>query len=298
MLDAILSVTLTVPRLEPVAHAYETALGYRRRAAGSVSAALAMAWDAPLASGSRWLDLQAPAESTCVLRLVERPAIPPAAALQHFGWNANEILCQDPMALAARFTEADSPFRLIGAPAPLQSNPRILALQALGPAGELNYFTRLPPEGGSIIKTPARTAVDRSFILVLGGPSMAELQRFYGDTLGLRVSPVFHSPVEVLNAVHGRPAAAATPLALVALSDHYALELDEYPATATPRPQRAGDLPSGIAMVGFRAADIAARPVPWHRTPARRDADDPDAGRRAGLSIGPAGERLEIIEAD
>lgn len=296
MLDAVLSVTLSVPRLEAVERAYTDWFGYRRADAGRVSASLAAAWDAPRCAGSRWMELRAPAERECVLRLVERPAVGGFAPLCHHGWAANELLCQDPDSLAASLTRPDSPFTLIGPPAPLGSNPRIVALQALGPAGELVYLTRLPPEGGSLIKTPARTPVDRSFIVVVAGPSMQALQAFYSETLGQTVSAVFDSPVGVLNTAHGRPPDATTPLALVALSEGFALELDEYPATATPRPQRPGDLPPGIAMVGFRTGSLDTRPLGWQVAPARRQDGDPGAGWRAGLLIGPAGERLEILE--
>jgi hypothetical protein len=216
----------------------------------------------------------------------------------HHGWNANEILCTDPIDLAERFSQPESPFRVIGAPQALDSNPRIVALQALGPAGELNYFTRLPPEGGSLIKTPARTPVDRSFIVVLGGPDLEQMQAFYRDTLGLTVSPRFGSVVAVLNAAHDLPPDTRTPLSLVALSSSYALELDEYPASATPRPCRPGDLPPGIAMVGLSATALTGATLPWRTPPALRAGDDPHAGLYAGLMVGAAAERIEVTASD
>jgi hypothetical protein len=300
LLDALLSVTLTAPRIASVAEAYVAWLGYRVTAEGEVTPALAADWQAPQAAGSPWIELSAPSggrsEADCVLRLVERPAVEGFTPLRHHGWNANEMLCQDPDALAARFALPGSPFRVIGPPAPLASNPRIVALQALGPAGEIDYFTRLPPEGGSLIKTPARTAVDRSFIVVLGGPSISAMTAFYRDTLGQTVSPVFEAPVDVLNSAQGLPAGQATPMALVALSPAYALELDEYPGTATSRPQHAGDLPPGIAMIGLRATSALPHTLPWQTAPRLRTDDEPHAGRRTGLLIGAAGERLEIVE--
>ena len=106
--------------------------------------------------------------------------------------------------------------------------------------------------------------------------------------------------VGVLQAAHGLPASADTPLALVPLSPGFALELDEYPATATPRPQRAGDLPPGLAMVSFLAdpsgTETGLRDLPWLKPPAAR-AEAPYDGRRAGLLSGAAGEWLEIVLA-
>ena len=292
------SVTLTVPCIAPVATAYCDWLGYHITAEGRVSDRLAESWDAPATIGSRWVELRAAAETQCVLRLVERPAHAGFAPLLHHGWNANEILCTDPIDLAERFSEPGSPFRVIGAPQALDSNPRIVALQALGPAGELNYFTRLPPEGGSLIKTPARTPVDRSFIVVLGGPDLEQMQAFYRDTLGLTVSPRFGSVVAVLNAAHDLPPDTRTPLSLVALSSSYALELDEYPASATPRPCRPGDLPPGIAMVGLSATALTGATLPWRTPPALRAGDAPHAGLYAGLMVGAAAERIEVIASD
>lgn len=289
------SVTLTAPSIAPIAAAYCDWLGYQTVAEGRVTVRLAESWDAPVTLGSPWIELRASAEAQCVLRLVERPPYPGFAPLLHHGWNANEILCADPVDLAERFSQPGSPFRVIGAPQPLDSNPRIVALQALGPAGELNYFTRLPPEGGSLIKTPARTPVDRSFIVVLGGPDLEQMQAFYGDTLGLKVSPRFGSVVAVLNAAHDLPGDTPTPLSLVALSSSYAIELDEYPASARARPCRPGDLPPGIAMVGLSTTTHSAQSMPWRTPPALRSGDDPHADLYAGLIVGAAAERIEVI---
>ncbi len=300
MLRDILMVTLCVPDLDAAERAYVGWLGYRAAGRTEVSAALAGSWEAPLAIGSRLALLRPPLAPGFTLRLVERPDTPGYAVLRTHGWNANEILAQDPQALAERFAAAGSPFRVIGRPEPLASNPAIVAMQALGPAGELNYFTRLPPGGGTFVKTPARSFVDRSFILVLGGPSMPAMQAFYREVLGLAVTPAFGSPVGVLQAAHGLPPTSETPLALVPLSRGFALELDGYPASAAPRPQREGDLPPGLAMVSFlsdpTASGSAIGALPWLREPAART-EAPYDGRSAGLLRGAAGEWLEIVLA-
>lgn len=298
MLDAILVVTLCVPDLDAAEQAYADQLGYRVAGRTPVSDELAAAWGAPQARGSRSLLLQAPASPDFTLRLVERPATAGYAALMTHGWNANEILALDPEALARQFDAPGSSFKVIGPPEPLASNPAIIAMQALGPAGELNYFTRLPPAGGTYVKTPARSSVDRSFILVLGGPSMPAMQAFYRDVLGLPVTPSYESPVGVLQAAHGLPPEATTPLALVPLPPGFALELDQYPETAVPRPQRAADLPPGLAMVTFVAdphrIGAVIGELPWTMPPVPR-VDAPYDGRRAGMLRGAAGEWLEII---
>lgn len=298
MLQTILMVTLCASDLDAAERAYVDWLGYQVSGRGTVSPGLAANWTAPRAAGSRVVLLHAPASPGFTLRLIERPATPGYAALMTHGWNANEVLALDPNALAVGFAAQGSPFRVIGRPEPLASNPAIVAMQALGPAGELNYFTRLPTTGGTFVKTPARSPVDRSFILVLGGPSMSAMQSFYRDVIGLVVTGAYESPVGVLQAAHGLGAHATTPIALVPLPPGFALELDQYPPSATPRPRRAGDLPPGIAMVSFEAdpalLERTAHDLPWMTRPATRS-EAPYDGRRAGLLAGAAGEWLEII---
>lgn len=298
MLRSLRMVTLCVPDIVAAVRAYADGLGYAVRTEGTVSQGLAALWEAPLAAGSRTASLCSPASPETGLRLIERPPTPGHASLMTHGWNANEILAEDPVALAARFASADSPFRVIGPPEGLASNPAIVAMQAIGPAGELNYFTRLPPGGGTFVKTPARCAVDRTFIVVLGGPSMTAMQAFYRGAMGLEVTAAYESPVGVLQAAHGLPLDGTTPIALAPMPPGYAIELDQYPPSAVPRPRRRGDLPPGIAMVTF-VADLAAAPhegqaLPWRVAPAPCG-EPPYDGRWVGLLRGPADEWLEVI---
>jgi catechol 2,3-dioxygenase-like lactoylglutathione lyase family enzyme len=295
MLTAILAVTLAVPDLDAALQAYERWLGYQVVASGTIPPELATAWNSPATSGRRYVLMQPASGWRTYLRLVESPPTPGYAAMRTHGWNANEILVQDPDALAAQFATG-APFRVIGPPRALESSPTVRAMQAIGPAGELNYFTRIPPAGGVFIKTPAQSFVDRTFIVVLGGPVMESMQAFYRDTLGMSVTPPFNSTVDVLQQAYGLPADTQTRLGIVRVSDSSILELDEYPAAATPRPRREGDLPPGISMVSFEVASFEGRPLPWITPPAIRT-EAPYDGRRAGLLQGAAGEWIELVEA-
>jgi catechol 2,3-dioxygenase-like lactoylglutathione lyase family enzyme len=292
MLTAILMVTLVVPNLADAERAYAEWLGFRVSERGSISPELAASWGAPLAAGSPYLLLKSASDSEVYLRVIERPPTPGYAAMRTHGWNSNEILVEDPAALEQRFRAADSPFRIIGPTAPLGSNSKVIAMQALGPAEELNYFTRIPPEGGTFIKTPAKAFVDRTFIVVLGGPSMDAMRAFYRDALGQTVTEPYSSTVSVLQAALNLPADGKIRIALATLSPGFLIELDEYPSVTVPRPQREGDLPPGMAMVSFTAktslADKslgAARPRP----------EAPYFGRKVALLRGAAGEWLEIV---
>jgi hypothetical protein len=203
MLRAIRIVTLSVANLTEAERAYIDWLGYVRVDRGHLGSDVSACWDCPAAVGSAYALLRSPAGTEVLLRLIERPMTPGFAPLRTHGWNANEILVLDPDALEQRLLSPNSPFEVIGAPAPLDSNPKIIAMQAIGPDRELNYFTRIPPEGGTFIKASARAFVDRTFIVVLGGPSMAALQTFYRRQLGITVTDAFQSSVPVLNSALG-----------------------------------------------------------------------------------------------
>lgn len=295
MINAILMVTLVVADLGAAERAYIDWLGFRLTDRGTVTTQQAADWNTTAVAGSRYAILQSASGAEVYLRLIERPPTEGFAAMRTHGWNSNEILVEDPAALERKFAAADSPFRVIGPTAPLGSNSTVIAMQALGPAGELNYFTRIPPEGGTFIKTPARTFVDRSFIVVLGGPSMAAMRRFYAEVLGNAPTAPYLSTVSVLQEALDLPKDTQTALALVPISPGFLIELDEYPPVTTPRPRRPDDLPPGMAMVSFTVDDLAARPIAWHAKPVvRREA--PYQGRRAGIVLGAAGEWIELVE--
>ena len=295
MLSAILAVTLIVADLSAAEQAYVDWLDYRIVDRGTLDAAQAAGWDATQAEGRRYVLLQPASGAHTYLRLVQSPNTPGYASMRNHGWNSNEILVQDPVALAAKFKSGNAPFRVVGEPRPLSMSPSVIAMQAVGPAGELNYFTRIPPEGTSFLKASAQSFVDRTFIVVLGGPSMAAMIAFYRDTLGLVVTEPAPAKVNVLQQAWNVGPEATIPLAIAKVSDRFLIELDGYDAHATPRPQRPGDLPPGMAMVSFEAQNLDAKPLPWLVTPRVRN-DAPYAGRRAGLLRGAAGELVELVE--
>jgi catechol 2,3-dioxygenase-like lactoylglutathione lyase family enzyme len=299
LLVSILAVTIVVPDLDAVEAAYGSFLGYRVVERGTVDADLAGAFAAPAMRGRRLLVLGPASGEPVFLRFVEAPATPGSAALKTLGWNATEILVEDPDALAERLVH--SPFRIVGPPRNLQFNPKVRAMQVLGPAGELLYLTRIPPGGSMFDLGSARSFVDRTFIVVLGGRSMPEMQAFYRDVLGLPVTEARPSRVEVLNDAWGFDGEHQIPLAIAQLPKNFLVELDEYPAAAVPRPARSGDLPPGMAIVTFgvrRLDALGAAPLATPAAlagPAARS-NAPYHGRRAMLLRGGAGELVELVE--
>ena len=291
MLGPVRAVTLVVRDPHAVAAAYASVLEYRLVARGTVSAPLAAAWAAPAAAGRDCLVLGPRSGEPVWLRLVAAAAHAPSApALRTHGWNANEILVEDPDAIAARCDGVL--FRVIGAPASLTRFPMIRAMQALGPAGECLYFTRVGP-GSGLDLASARGFVDRTFIVVVGGADLAALLAFYGS-FGNELDPPVRTPVRVISSAHGLPADTLHGHALVKLGAGTFVELDEYPPSARPRAAPEGDLPCGYAIVTFGGRAPAHLPPLGPAAPCAL----PGAEHQPALTyLGPAGERLELLEA-
>lgn len=294
MLTVILAVTLAVADPAAAAEAYTRHLDYRIVDRGIVPAGLAVAWGAPAAAGTDYLLLQPASGEPVYLRILRQdPASPPVAAMRTHGWNANEILVEDPVALHARLK--DSPFRIVGEPRGLDFNPAVIAMQALGPAGELVYFTRIPPGKSQFNLGSARSFVDRTFIVVVGGPDIEAIRRYYADGLGLPVTPRQETQIRVLSNAWQRPPETRWPIAIASLPQGFLIEIDGYPAESSPRPAAPGALPPGIAMVSFGVGNLDAVRVSLLASPLRRT-EAPYFGRRVAAARGEAGELIELVE--
>lgn len=296
MLKSIVIVTIVVRQLTAIEPVYRQQLHYRTVFQGSVTPDLVEAWDTPAMAGRRFVLMQPASGAEVYLRFIEGSA--PAQetpGLTTHGWNAAELLVTDPDLIARQFPQ--SSFEVIGQPQDLYPRPKSpRAMQVRGPAGEILYMTRFDPAGSNYALGSATTLVDRVFIVVVGGPSMSELRRFYGDVLGLPVSDTTPMRISVLARANNLPADMTFPLALAPLPKDFAVELDEYPSNTRPRSRPYGGLPPGMAMVTFLADQPDRLAVTW-RQKLRAIGSPPYGGRRAGVTIGPAGEWIEIIEA-
>ena len=144
-------------------------------------------------------------------------------------------------------------------------NPAVVATQVLGPAGELHYFTSLPPGKSKFGLGSATSFVDRIFIVVLAQ-------------------------------AWGLPPAHPFPIAIVRLPERFLVEVDEYPVAAASRATATGELPPGMAMVSFTVPSLEPF-LSRFVAPPRAPDGVPYAGRRVGVLLGPSGEHIELIEA-
>jgi catechol 2,3-dioxygenase-like lactoylglutathione lyase family enzyme len=293
MLTAIIAVTMTVPDLASVERAYGDYLGYRVVDRGQLAADLAEAWGAPALAGREFLLMQPESGAPVYLRVIRQEAVEGFAAMRTHGWNSNEILVEDTYAVHERLK--DSPFRIIGEPKGLSMNPEIIAMQALGPAEELVYLTRIPPGKSLFNLGSAQSFVDRTFIVVLGGPDMEAMRDFYSTRLGMPVTAAMDAKISVLAKAWSLPVEQDFKLAIVQFPANFLIELDEYPPGATPRPRRPGELPPGMSMVSFAVDSLDAIDLEF-LSPPRRIESAPYNGRRTVVARGAAGEYIELVE--
>jgi len=294
MLKSIAIVTLLVNQLAAVEGPYRDELGYQPVHRGVVSSEQAALWAAPVLAGKSFVILEPASGRPVFLRMIEDPAaVMPEPGTTH-GWNAIESVVQDPDALVRQFE--GSAFRVVGPPKDLWNAPDApRAMQAIGPAREFLYFTRVIPSGMSIPVSAAERPVDRVFIMVVGGPSMPALRDFYGRELGLAVGDASNWQISVLSRALGLPTDTTYPLAVAALPREFLVELDEYPRQARPRSVPSGSLPPGPAMVTFTVPELDDFQLRW-RSPPARIAEFPYSGQEAGVTVGPAGEWIELVE--
>lgn len=294
MLKSIVTVTLVVNQLATVEAPYRDELNYEAVHRGVISTEQSTLWAAPDLAGNRFLILRPASERPVYLRMIEDPDADIPEAGTTFGWNAIENVVQDPDALVRQFE--GGAFQVIGPPKDLWNAPDApRAMQAIGPARELLYFTRVIPSGMSVPISPAATPIDRVFIMVVGGPSMSVLQDFYGRALGLPVGKASAWQITVLSRALGLPRETTYPLAVAPLPREFLVELDEYPAQAKPRPVHAGSMPPGPAMVSFAVHELDDFRLQWRSAPAHI-AEFPYSGQEAAVTVGPAGEWIELIE--
>lgn len=292
LLSLILIVTVGTPDVEATQRAYSEWLDYSVESRGEVSEDLAAVWNAPKMAGRQFVLMQPKSKEEVYLRFVQVDALEGYVPMKTFGWNAIEILVQDPDDLAAKFAQRESPFKVVGPPRPLGPNSPIRAMQAIGPANEVLYLTRVPPDfrGG-----PAKTRVDRPFIMVVGGPDQQAARNFYKDVFGVDSSDPVMARITVLNKAHGFNVETTHPISLVRLSQKYSIEIDRYPPGAIERNVRPGEIPAAISIVSMVVPSLDKLNKPM-LAPPRKIADAPYTGRRVAVVRGGAGELFELVE--
>jgi catechol 2,3-dioxygenase-like lactoylglutathione lyase family enzyme len=293
LLSAIVAVTLLVPDVHAAERAWRDQLHYQTVEQGRVGKAQARTWDASRTRDREYVVMRAASGEPVFIRFVASKD-PPAPALKRLGWNVAEILVEDPPQLEQQL--AGTPFKVVGPAAPLEINPAVVAMQALGPSQEMLYFTRIPAGKSKFNLGSATSFVDRVFIVVAGVHDIRRTLDFYAETFGMTVTDPAPSRVEVLADAWGLPKDTRFPLAIVRLPERFLIEVDEYPAGAAAPKTRKHDLPAGMAMVSFTVPSLDPYVGRLVAPPLRLDGTGYE-GRRVGVMLGPSGEHIELIES-
>ena len=213
-------------------------------------------------------------------------------AFKRHGWQAAELIVDCVDTLASQFH--NSPFEIVAPPMDLSFCPDIRAMQIRGPGGEILYLTEFKKPVPGLDAPPARSAVDRTFIVIVGGASLDSMQQYFNSQFGVPQTPAMESRVQTMALEFGLSREHRFRIAALPLLERCYIEADEMPAEADPLPAEPQDLPAGIAMVSF-CLNSASGEV-GNRQTAPPDDGPPYVGANGVECVrGAAGELLELI---
>lgn len=287
--------TIAAQDLDWVETHYGQSFDYRVRERGTVSPELAASWGAPAVAGRRYILMSPDSAPNVFVRAVESPRVEGYRALTSFGWNAIEIVVDDPDALFD--SVRDSPFRVIGEPKPLATIPSIRAFQVVGNDEEVLYLTAETGDRSRSVLPDPKGRIGRIFIMVLAATNPRATLDWYAERFALQPGALRARPNPMINRAQGIDLATPLPIATARLAEHGNLiEFDGYSANAIVRPVATGELPPGVAMTSFAVRDLDEIKVEWITPPARYSGAAYE-GRRAATTRGPDGELIELIES-
>ncbi|WP_027444310.1 VOC family protein [Erythrobacter cryptus] len=284
----------SVPDLARALAAYRDVLGLTLVEQGRLDAELAASWACPGNAAAPYAVLQPQSGAPCWFRLVEQPAHPDFRPTTTYGWAAFEASVAD----VWHWPEALPPelFTIVGPPKLLENiKPAFIPMQALGPGAEMIYLNQVLGDMPDTDLPRAAAPVDRIFITVLATPDREASIEWYCRGLGLERGADYTLPYSMINKAFGLAPETQTTITMVRHQRMPIIEVDDYPAAATPRPRHAGMLPPGNALVTLAVSDLDACALDWIAPPAVR-AGALYQGRRAASAIGVAGEIVECVE--
>ena len=250
-LGRITAVTITSPDLDRVVDIYSKYLKYRLVSSTRVSADQAKSWDAQSIENSEMVYMSPESSDDFFFRFVEQSSDDDYVPFGTFGWNAAELIVKDVDESAEKLI--GSPFEVIGEPADLSFTDQIRAMQILGPSKEIIYLTQFKSKLDEFDSPTPRCDIDQTFIVILAGENIDEMQSFLNERLSIKKAPPMQSRIRAISKVFGLPEDTKYKSAALAIKDQSLIELDEMPSDAGPRSCRNGFLPPGISIVSFIA---------------------------------------------
>ncbi|GAB4481087.1 MAG: hypothetical protein OHK0018_12510 [Erythrobacter tepidarius] len=290
----IMSGLSTVSDLSRALAAYQGVLGLDLIERGMLPEGLAASWGCPGNAGSPYAVLRPTSGAPCWFRLVEQPDHPAFQPTTTYGWAAFETTVED----VWRWPEALPPdlFTIVGPPKKLENvAPAFIPMQALGPGREMVYLNQVLADLADTDLPRAGSPVDRIFIAVLAAPDRQAAIAWYSERLGLERGVDYTLPYSMINKAFALPPDTQTTITMIKHARMPIIEVDDYPAAATPRARHADMLPPGNALVTLAVRDLDACTAEWITPPAKREGALYES-RRAATAIGAAGELVECVE--
>lgn len=277
-LGAVRAVTITAADLAVAEEAWTKFMGYRLVRRGRLSAATARSWGAPALEGAQYTILGPASEEEFYLRFVEQATPEGYDPSQSWGWNKLEVTVQNSIELHERLQ--GSPFQITRPPREVPTYPYLLAMGAVGPAGEVLNLTWIKEPRPDL--AAAKSFVGRVFMPVQTVPDLPQALDFYRETFDCKPSPIRKLPM--------------VQLAVVPLSDGCKIEVDQYSGTnGRPRARVGNGLPPGVAMVTFECSAFDGLKDKFISTPVENEIE-PFKGRRAAVMHGAGDALMELVE--
>ena len=234
MLESIIMVTMLVTNLSTTEQAYDDYLGYDTVVKGNVNENLASIWDAENMINHPYIIMQPEKSNDFSFRFVLQPNHTDYIPFKSYGWNAAEVIVENVDELEEIIQE--SPFEIIGPPADLSFTNDIRAMQVIGPAQEILYLTQFKRKIKEFDSPTPRCSVDQTFIVILAGKSLEDMQDYYSSSFHLNKAPIMESRIRSISKAFNLPEDTKYNAAAIEIRDQCLIELDEMPNEATERP--------------------------------------------------------------
>jgi len=245
----ISAVTIPSPDLSKSVEQYIEFLNYRLVDEGQVSKEEAIAWKAENIEGADYVVLQPENSNDFAFRFIKQEIQGEYIPFKTGGWNAAELIVRNVDEMAIKLSNSD--FDIIGPPADLSFTDQIRAMQVIGPSMEILYLTEFKSKLPEFDSPIARCDVDQTFIVILAGSSMDQMQEFYCDSFNLERAVVMDSRIRAISRVFGNPEDTKYKSAAIPIKDQCLIEIDELPHGSAIRSSEPGYLLPGISMVSF-----------------------------------------------
>ncbi|MEL7269732.1 MAG: hypothetical protein AAGL34_09170 [Bacteroidota bacterium] len=296
-LQRIRIATVVTKDIKATKQLYEDWLNHSVVEEGELSEAIANSWGTPKMAGKPYAILQPESGDDVYLRIVEGTVPENYKAMTTHGWNAIELIVENPDSIYKKLLE--SPFMHLGGPANLGDDglSTIRAVQFKGPSEEVFYFTRDNGDPSKSTLLTPRSPIDRPFIMVLAGSDARTLTDFYVSNFGVKEAFFLKIPIPLVATAQNLATKHEFPLSLVRLRDFSnSIEIDGYPSIAGPRPTPKSELPPGVAMASFTVDNLDLINSDLFIGSPKKLFGAGYKGNRAATIKGPAGELIELIE--